>query len=330
MNLKFVADRAKVSVATVSRVINGRDGVSEKKADEIRKIINELGFVPKTRAARMTGSQFPEGLRYGSVAILALGSGHIGASELFVRQLGPICQGLSRFGVAPVVCMGISSIKEMPLILQKRQVDGILVFGDMDDSLRSFFEGIPIFWMTSHHEGSNELILTGNREIGQAGANYCHTKGCRKVVAVSAHSGSAVRIRCDAFMESTQRFSMESRLLLVENLSDMEISINDVVEGNADLLRDADGIFFPLDPLVACAYPALHRIGVFDSDKSPIVVSCGGERNYLSGLDPHPVSVDMGADLLGKQAVEQIFWRIRYPEEKRQFSVVIHPEIIEG
>ena len=64
-------------------------------------------------------------------------------------------------------------------------------------------------------------------------------------------------------------------------------------------------------------------------DGNKVVLSCGGEKNYLSGLDPRPVSIDIGADLLGRQAVEQILWRIRFPEEKRQFSVGIHPELIE-
>ncbi len=329
MNLKAVADRAGVSVATVSRVVNNRSGVSNKKADEIRQIIKELGFVPKLRAARVASSQFPEGVRYGSIAVLVLGQGYVGAAELFVRQLGPISQGLSRFGVAPVVCVGAQSPREMPLILQKKQIDGILIFGDMNRELREFFEGIPVFWMTSHHEGSDTLILTGNREIGQLGARYCHEQGCRKVVAIGAHQGPEVwTSRCEAFAEMAQSLSMESSLLLGGALADMDASIERVVIENAGLFQAADGIFFQADRLAAYAYPALHRVGVFNGDKEPVVISCGGERSYLSGLSPRPVSIDIGADLLGKQAVEQILWRIRNPEETRQFSVVIQPEII--
>ena len=112
-------------------------------------------------------------------------------------------------------------------------------------------------------------------------------------------------------------------------MSGIEASIVDLVEKNAALFCEADGIFFPTDRLAAFAYPALHRAGAFGTGGEKVVLCCGGEKNYLSGLDPRPVSIDIGADLLGRQAVEQILWRIRYPEEKRQFSVVIHPELIE-
>ncbi|QHI69397.1 LacI family DNA-binding transcriptional regulator [Tichowtungia aerotolerans] len=330
MNLNAVAERAGVSVATVSRVINNREGVSRAKAEEIRQIINELGFVPKPRAARISSPQFPEGVRYGNIAVLVLGQGYVGAAELFVRQLGPICRGLSRFGIAPIVCLDVQTPKEMPVILQKKQIDGILIFGDMNDMLRDYFDGIPVFWMTSHHEGSDTLILTGNREVGHLGARYCHEKGCRKVVAIGAHQGPEVwTSRCEAFAEMAKGFSMESSLLLGGVLPDMEASIDQVVVENADLFQAADGIFFQADRLAAYAYPALHRVGVFDAGKKPVVISCGGERSYLSGLSPRPVSIDIGADLLGKQAVEQILWRIRYPEETRHFSVVIQPEIVD-
>jgi len=330
LNLQFIAEKAEVSVATVLRVVNNRPGVSQEKVDRVKKAIEELDFVPKTRMTRSIPSLAPKGLKYGNIAVLVCGEGTIGAAELFVRQLIPICHGLAQNGISPVVCMGNGALEEMPPVVRQKMVDGILLFGELDESLRKFFDGIPMFWMTSHHEGSKSFVLHGNREIGELAAEYCREKGCRKVIVVDTLLGSEVcRSRCDAFIESTRRFSLESRLLLGEKLSGIESSIVDVVERNEDLFRNADGVFFPSDRLAAYAYPALHRAGVFGGDGKKVVLSCGGEQNYLSGLDPRPVSIDIGADLLGRQAVEQILWRIRYPEEKRQFSVVIHPELIE-
>ncbi|MEA2068623.1 MAG: LacI family DNA-binding transcriptional regulator [Verrucomicrobiota bacterium] len=331
MNLQFIAEKADVSIATVSRVVNNRPGVSQEKVDRVKAAIKELDFVPKTRVARSIPSLAPKGFKYGNVAVLVCGEGAtIGAAELLVRQLIPICHGLAQNGISPVVCMGDGPLEEMPPVVRQKMVDGVLLFGELDESLRKFFDGIPMFWMTSHHEGAKSFVLHGNREIGELAAEYCREKECRKVVVVGTQLESEVcRSRCDAFIESTGRFSLESHLLMGEKLSGIESSIADVVERNEDLFREADGIFFPSDRLAAYAYPALHRAGVFGGDGKKVVLSCGGEKNYLSGLDPRPVSIDIGADLLGRQAVEQILWRIRYPEEKRQFSVVIHPELME-
>ena len=43
-----IARKAKVSVATVSRVLNNKDDVSEETRQEVLSLIDELNFVPRT------------------------------------------------------------------------------------------------------------------------------------------------------------------------------------------------------------------------------------------------------------------------------------------
>ena len=45
-----VAARAKVSKTTVSRVLNGKGELDESTAARVRKVIEELGYVPSSRA----------------------------------------------------------------------------------------------------------------------------------------------------------------------------------------------------------------------------------------------------------------------------------------
>jgi len=47
MNIYEIAKKCNVSVATISRVINGKDGVSDKKRAEIEAEIAKMGFTPK-------------------------------------------------------------------------------------------------------------------------------------------------------------------------------------------------------------------------------------------------------------------------------------------
>jgi LacI family transcriptional regulator len=55
MNIKAVAERAKVSTATVSRAMNGSAKVSPETAERVRKAIEALNFYPDTNA-RALGS----------------------------------------------------------------------------------------------------------------------------------------------------------------------------------------------------------------------------------------------------------------------------------
>ena len=45
-----VAQRAQVSKATVSRVLNGKPDVDASTAQRVRKVIDEIGYVPSARA----------------------------------------------------------------------------------------------------------------------------------------------------------------------------------------------------------------------------------------------------------------------------------------
>lgn len=50
MNIYDVSNRAKVSIATVSRVINGNPNVSEKTRERVLSVIDELGYKPNVFA----------------------------------------------------------------------------------------------------------------------------------------------------------------------------------------------------------------------------------------------------------------------------------------
>jgi LacI family transcriptional regulator len=50
MNIEEVARKARVSTATVSRVINGLSSVKPLKAERVRLAIAELGFHPNINA----------------------------------------------------------------------------------------------------------------------------------------------------------------------------------------------------------------------------------------------------------------------------------------
>ena len=46
MNIYDVSERAGVSIATVSRVLNGNPNVSEKTRNRVLEIMDELGYTP--------------------------------------------------------------------------------------------------------------------------------------------------------------------------------------------------------------------------------------------------------------------------------------------
>ena len=65
-----VAARAKVSKTTVSRVLNGKGELDESTAARVRAVIDELGYVPSSRAA--LPPSHPDKCRFNGVGTLPL------------------------------------------------------------------------------------------------------------------------------------------------------------------------------------------------------------------------------------------------------------------
>ncbi|WAA09396.1 LacI family DNA-binding transcriptional regulator [Fervidibacillus albus] len=57
LTMKEIAKLANVSQSTVSRVINGKEGVNEKLAKRVLDVINEVGFVPNKAAQTLKQNQ---------------------------------------------------------------------------------------------------------------------------------------------------------------------------------------------------------------------------------------------------------------------------------
>lgn len=53
MNMRTVADRAGVSTATVSRVLNGSPAVTQQTAEHVRRVLDELNFIPNPVATTL-------------------------------------------------------------------------------------------------------------------------------------------------------------------------------------------------------------------------------------------------------------------------------------
>src|SRR2546430_14499276 len=55
--IRHIADQAGVSIATVSRVLNGRDDVSDETRDLVRRVIRENGYTAHRGARGLSGGR---------------------------------------------------------------------------------------------------------------------------------------------------------------------------------------------------------------------------------------------------------------------------------
>lgn len=141
--LEAVAARAGVSRATVSRVVNGGDGVRWPLVERVRRAVDELGYVPN-QAARSLVTR-----RHDAVAVVvAEPETRVFADPFFARQLRGISKELTAHDNQLVLLLteGRSDHARVGRYLAGGHVDGALVFSlHLDDPLPELIQcaGVP-------------------------------------------------------------------------------------------------------------------------------------------------------------------------------------------
>jgi LacI family transcriptional regulator len=124
LNIYDIAKLAGVSIATVSRVINGKENVSEKTRQKVERIIAEMGYTPNV---------FARGLGLGSIQMVGVLCSTV--SDLFyARAVATIESELRTLGYDVILCCTGNDVAEksryMQLLLSKR-VDAMILVGSI-------------------------------------------------------------------------------------------------------------------------------------------------------------------------------------------------------
>jgi len=140
VTINDVAKSAGVSIATVSRVINGRDSVNEQLKEKVLKAIGELGYVPNSNA---------QALKQDCSKLIGITASDISVS-FFPEVVKRVEKAFLSAGYATIVSSTYDQAKNERTILEHmvaRRVDALLVnsTGQNEDMLGQIAaSGIPI------------------------------------------------------------------------------------------------------------------------------------------------------------------------------------------
>ncbi|MCB5165789.1 LacI family transcriptional regulator [Streptomyces bambusae] len=190
--LEAVAARAGVSRATVSRVVNGGDGVRAPLAEKVRTAIRDLGYVPNPAARTLVTR------RTGAVAVVvAEPEARIFADPFFSRQIRGISRELTAHDTQ-LVLMLVEGREDYPRIgryLAGGHVDGALAFSlHADDplpgitraaGLPTVFGGRPGWTSTGPADGGVTYVDADNRGGARDAVRYLLARGRRSVAHIS-------------------------------------------------------------------------------------------------------------------------------------------------
>ncbi|MCI4185089.1 LacI family transcriptional regulator [Dickeya dianthicola] len=217
--LKDIADRAGVSISTVSRVLNGTAPISANVRQQVMAIATEQGY-PLHKASKTADN--PEPLRHIMLATprnLMLESDLNLVSLTLINRLKTLCQQrniqLSPFVGEP------DSINEQQLLqaLRGGRESGILIVNDDHPTLLNAVaeSGVPAVLINGEDPTMRlNAVMPANHYSAAAAVRYLIAQGHRRILHLTWHSRLTIRERergyCDALVDAG--IALDERLIL--------------------------------------------------------------------------------------------------------------------
>jgi LacI family transcriptional regulator len=206
ITIQHIADRADVSISTVSRVLSGSAGVKESKRAAVMRAVDDLDYRPNL---------FARGLASGNSMSIGILTQRFG-SPFYDGILRGIISGLDGSGYSPLVADGewrVDTERRSLQTLLDRRVDGVILLGPQitGQEMIDLRARLPIFVVGRRIEQLEACCLTlDNYKAGYEATKFLIDHGHRQIAHITG-------------LEAESKFSDAARRL----------------DGYRDALRDA-------------------------------------------------------------------------------------------
>lgn len=338
-----VAKQANVSVATVSRMLNGERNVAPATARVVKEAIEEVGYVP--RAVRPGPKpKARRGINTGTIAFLSVGS--LSPAEMyrmpaFPALLGGIQRGMERHGL-DLALAHLPEGKIVPPVLARRRADGVLLFGyeTLSVPLEQAINRVPAVWCFLRDAlapgGNFDHVLYDNTRVGQLAAEYLLERGHRELMFVSPSSSHiAFAQRQKQFLRVVEEHGARASVVLGpahDEAAQVDAAGRaETAERVAEHLRGqanpVTGMFVASDDMMVTICHRLRQEGI-EPGHDMEMIGCNNDLPYLEQLHPRPATIDIRLDLVGERSVDQLLWRMSHPADEGQTDLLIKPVIV--
>lgn len=342
--VKDVAEAAQVSVGTVSRVLRGEPNVGNKTSARVIQAVKDLGYSRLRKQKQATEGQQ---LARKNIALLLMGM-----DRSLVSLPSVACgihgaeSALSAAG-ANVLLADLPHVHEIPKSIASQRIHGLLVKGALhrqliqsaDKNLIERLKEIPTVWFLGRPQRADwgDVVESNDAEVGRLAAEHLLQYGHQRIAILDPKPDQVtLGQRCASFtwhatqqgakVENVLGEKTEWRLPL-RPVSDLR-HVDDLVGKLLKLRSKPTALFCPADSITAMVYRACARRGI-QIGKDLSLVSCNNELPLLAGLYPEVTTIDICAEQIGRQAVEQLIWRLEHSQSP-PVSVAVQPRLVEG
>ncbi|TPJ74301.1 LacI family DNA-binding transcriptional regulator [Mesorhizobium sp. B2-7-1] len=301
-----VAEAARVSVATVSALLNGTATVSPELTQRIEQAIRDIGY-KRNAIARS--------LKMGTTRTIGLTVPHI-TNPFFTDVVSVIQQAFDRAGYAVMLCCtdeDLNTQDEQIRLLLDRMVDGLIVARVGDGGiLKSIVEdaNVPVVLLDRLCEGvdTDAVVLDNQRAVSDAVTYLIHL-GHRRIGYITGTSDiSPMHDRMIGYREALQAAGLPMAEELIRSGNFHEIDGYNATMQLLSLHDRPSAIFSANNPMVIGTMKAIRDIGL--SCPEDISVACFDDFPWSDVFVPQLTTVAQPVQAIGEQAANLLLDRL--------------------
>lgn len=264
MNIYDISEAAGVSIATVSRVINGSSKVSPATRKKVMDIIEESGYMPNAFARSLSNNTMS------TVGICCSDS-----SDVYLAQaVYYLERELRNHHYASMLCCTgheLEQKKEYLKLLVSRNVDAIFYIGshyvedtpEKNQYILDVSEKMPVFLLNGELEGNNIYsIRCDDRKAEKAMTDYMFSCGRKKPLYLMRMRSYSGRLKVQGFVDSCQEHGIEHPEERVFQTSGKLREIVELLEGLKRKGLEFDSVIASDDELAVGAIKYAFRSGL--------------------------------------------------------------------
>lgn len=324
VSMRDISVTCGVSVATVSKALNGQKDIGEATRVHIKKVAKEMGYFPnssaralKTNRSYNLGVLFVDDSNSGlthdhfanvldSFKVTAEGNGYditfLNSNKVRIGRMSYLEHSMYRgFDGVVIACVDFDDPEVIELVKSKLPV----VVID-----RLFNDRIVI--MSDHVKGMKDLLT------------YIYEQGHRKIAFIHGADSSVTRSRLTSFYKTAEEYG-----LVIKEEYIKEIVYRDTVQASVRTEELLDLKEPPTCIIYADDFAAIGGLNVIKERglSVPEDVSIAGyDGIYISKvMEPHLTTIEQDTRGMGKIAAEQLISLIEKPK-----STIVEPIIIAG
>lgn len=317
-----IAREAGVSIATVSKVINGKGKISEDRRKEITAIMDRLNYQPSVIASALTGKHtFTIGLLIPDIS-----------NPFFAEVARAVEDRGHLLGYSVIICSTDNKderVERYISLLKQKRVDGVIIGTGIDnkDILRKLNSGLPVVVIGREVPAvSVHTVVADDWFGGTTAAAHLLELGHTKVAVLSENimiSSSRERIR--GFKQTLEEAGID---LPEDNILICNYRMEDGKRMAMELLRRPErptALFCCNDLLAVGALQAAKEAGIDVPEQLSII---SFDNTILAQVtDPQLTSVAQPMEQLGAAAVDLLLKEFEEKQEVKQ-RITLRTELI--